>query len=90
VSDVSIPIPALDFSRLRSLGPFLASQRRTVIAETVVPPAILPNGESAGADSKAPAESQQEAEYDERQPLLDGVSGTNEEKAPGLSTIGEM
>ncbi|CCX14983.1 Protein of unknown function [Pyronema omphalodes CBS 100304] len=83
-------LPRLDFSRLAGLGPFLGSQR-TGAAATVVPPAILPNGASAGADSEAPAESQQAVTLpSENQAFLNADSVTTAEKTPGLSTTGEM
>ncbi|CCX05439.1 Protein of unknown function [Pyronema omphalodes CBS 100304] len=73
---------SLDFSRLASLGPFLASRAASNAVATVVPPAIPPNGARTVADSQAPiVESQPKAQIpNKNQPLLDGVSSTTEEK----------
>ncbi|KAI5814489.1 hypothetical protein BZA77DRAFT_345605 [Pyronema omphalodes] len=88
LSDVTPPRPSPEPSLLRALAPFLASVRRTIMARTAVPAAVLPNTASSSDESKSPGEPQNKAQHHESEQVLDGVPTANEEWLPELRRTG--
>ncbi|KAI5814495.1 hypothetical protein BZA77DRAFT_294982 [Pyronema omphalodes] len=88
LSDVSPSRPSPEPSLPRALAPFLASVRRTMMAGTAVPAAVLANTASSSDESRSPSEPQNEAQHHEHQQVLDGFPTANEEWLPELCRTG--